>query len=61
VFDAPLYVYHWHHEGFDLPAGAELLAAGERFPHQAYRYGGWIAGSTVSWTTGCVLAWMTIH
>lgn len=39
VFDAPLHVYHWHHEGFDLPAGAELLATGERFPHQAYRYG----------------------
>ncbi len=39
VFDASLHVYHWHREGFDLPAGAELLAAGERFPHQAYRYG----------------------
>ncbi len=39
VLDAPLHVYHWHHEGFDLPAGAELLATGERFPHQAYRYG----------------------
>ncbi len=39
VFESPLHVYHWHHEGFDLPAGAELLATGERFPHQAYRYG----------------------
>lgn len=39
LFDAPLHVYHWHHEGFDLPAGAELLASGERFPHQAYRHG----------------------
>ena len=39
VFDAPLHVYHWHHEGFDLPVGTELLATGERFPHQAYRYG----------------------
>lgn len=38
-FEEKLYVYHWHHEGFDLPAGAELLATGERFPHQAYRYG----------------------
>lgn len=38
-FDAPLQVYHWHREGFDLPAGAELLTAGERFHHQAYRYG----------------------
>lgn len=39
TFDAPLHVYHWHHEGFELPAGAELLASGEHFPHQAYRYG----------------------
>ncbi|MBL8258289.1 MAG: glutamine amidotransferase [Candidatus Competibacteraceae bacterium] len=39
LFDAPLQVYHWHREGFDLPAGAELLARGDRFPHQAYRYG----------------------
>ncbi len=39
TFDAPLHVYHWHHEGFALPVGAELLASGERFPHQAYRYG----------------------
>ena len=34
-----LHVYHWHREGFDLPAHAELLATGDRFPHQAYRYG----------------------
>ncbi|MDG4553178.1 MAG: glutamine amidotransferase [Candidatus Competibacter sp.] len=39
LFASPLHVYHWHHEGFELPAGAELLAVGERFPHQAYRYG----------------------
>lgn len=32
-------VYQWHMEGFDLPAGATLLAQGERFPNQAYRYG----------------------
>lgn len=36
----PSHVYHWHSEGFDLPAGAELLATGEAFPNQAYRYGG---------------------
>ena len=39
MFESPLHVYHWHREGFELPAGAEVLAAGERFPHQAYRYG----------------------
>ena len=32
-------VYHWHGEGFDLPAGAELLATGRTFPHQAMRFG----------------------
>lgn len=39
LFHPPLHVYHWHHEGFTLPAGAEGLATSERFPHQAYRYG----------------------
>lgn len=34
-----LHVYHWHQEGFELPDGAELLAAGETFPNQAFRYG----------------------
>ncbi len=36
----PDHVYEWHSEGFELPAGAELLAEGAgRFPNQAYRYG----------------------
>jgi GMP synthase (glutamine-hydrolysing) len=35
----PDHVYHWHSEGFDLPRGAEALASGKVFPHQAYRYG----------------------
>jgi GMP synthase (glutamine-hydrolysing) len=36
----PRWVYQWHRDGFDLPAGAELLAeGGEAFPIQAYRYG----------------------
>jgi GMP synthase (glutamine-hydrolysing) len=39
LFGTPLRVYHWHREGFELPAGAELLATGANFPHQAYRYG----------------------
>jgi GMP synthase (glutamine-hydrolysing) len=33
------HVYHWHREGFTLPHGAELLATGSLFPHQAFRYG----------------------
>lgn len=33
----PMHVYHWHNEGFDVPAGAELLAEGPTFPNQAFR------------------------
>ncbi len=36
---APAHFYQWHGEGFTLPEGCELLAEGEQFPNQAYRYG----------------------
>ncbi|MDY6783752.1 MAG: glutamine amidotransferase [Cyanobacteriota bacterium] len=32
-------VYHWHQEGFELPAATIQLAKGEVFPNQAFRYG----------------------
>lgn len=32
-------VYQWHREGFDLPAGGDLLAEGDAFSVQAFRYG----------------------
>ncbi|MGO9356277.1 MAG: glutamine amidotransferase [Xanthobacteraceae bacterium] len=35
----PEQVYHWHGEGFELPAGCELLAEGHDFPVQAFRCG----------------------
>ena len=35
----PDHVYHWHREGFELPAGAELLAEGGDFPVQAFQMG----------------------
>ncbi len=35
----PAVVYQWHREGFTLPAGAELLAAGDTFKVQAFQYG----------------------
>jgi len=35
----PDQVYHWHREGFGLPAGCELLAEGDDFPVQAFRSG----------------------
>jgi GMP synthase (glutamine-hydrolysing) len=34
----PEQVYQWHREGFDLPDEAELLAEGETFEVQAFRY-----------------------
>jgi GMP synthase (glutamine-hydrolysing) len=34
----PEQVYQWHREGFDLPDDAELLAEGETFEVQAFRY-----------------------
>ena len=37
--DWPAQVYHWHREGFELPHGAELLAEGDDFPTQAFRWG----------------------
>lgn len=31
--------FQWHHDSFDLPEGAVLLAASEACPHQAFRIG----------------------
>ena len=36
---APMHVYHWHQEGFELPQGTVRLASGEDFENQAFRYG----------------------
>jgi len=38
-FDKHLHAYQWHKEGFDLPQSCELLARGDFFPNQAFRYG----------------------
>jgi GMP synthase (glutamine-hydrolysing) len=34
----PDHVYQWHREGFELPQGGELLAEGDAFSVQAFRY-----------------------
>ena len=39
LIDWPETVYQWHREGFDLPAGTELLARGDPFQNQAFRHG----------------------
>jgi GMP synthase (glutamine-hydrolysing) len=33
-------VFQWHEDTFDLPAGADLLVAGDDVPNQAFRLGG---------------------
>lgn len=38
-FSRLLNLYHWNQEGFELPTDAVLLATGETFPNQAFRYG----------------------
>lgn len=35
----PEHVYHWHREGFSLPGGADLIATGDTFENQGFRYG----------------------
>lgn len=35
----PKMVYHFHREGFSLPHGAKLLATGDVYHNQAFRYG----------------------
>ncbi len=37
IEDVP--VLHWHGDTFDLPAGAELLASTDAYPHQAFLRG----------------------
>lgn len=37
--DWPGMVYHFHREGFELPKGAILLAEGDAYRNQAFRYG----------------------
>lgn len=39
LMDWPKMVYQFHREGFELPAGAELLASADKYPNQAFRYG----------------------
>lgn len=37
--DWPAMIYQWHREGFNLPAGAQMLATGDLFTEQAFSFG----------------------
>lgn len=39
LLDWPPMIYQWHREGFSLPDDATLLATGDAYPNQAFRYG----------------------
>ena len=39
LFPPEMRLYQWHKEGFELPEGAVLLARGDTFPNQAFRWG----------------------
>ncbi|MCF6321615.1 MAG: glutamine amidotransferase, partial [Rhizobiaceae bacterium] len=39
IMQWPEKIYQWHREGFTLPTDATLLATGEEYPNQAFRYG----------------------
>ena len=39
LFPEELKIYQWHNEGFELPEGAVLLARGDDFLNQAFRWG----------------------
>jgi GMP synthase-like glutamine amidotransferase len=39
----PAELFEWHHDTFDPPPGATLLAGGAVYPSQAFRLGGVVA------------------
>ena len=39
------FAVHFHSRGFEIPNGAEALAAGDIFPNQAFRYGANVLGT----------------
>ena len=38
TLSAPVMMFQWHGETFELPSGAVHLATSDLYPHQAYRY-----------------------
>ncbi len=58
--DCPQPFYEWHTEGFDVPEQAELIAAGDVFPNQAFRFREHVYGLQFhpEVTPEIILAWM---
>ena len=54
------YVFQWHGDTFDLPAGAKLLASSPLCPHQAFRYGNNAYGLQfhIEVTGGVIAEWL---
>lgn len=61
-FNGALNFYHWNREGFELPPGTVLLALGETFVNQAYRYGETAYGLQFhpEMTTDMIERWTTL-
>jgi GMP synthase (glutamine-hydrolysing) len=43
ALEEPAELFEWHHDTFDPPPGATLLATGARYPSQAFRLGSVVA------------------
>lgn len=59
LLERPMYVFQWHNEGFELPAGCQRLASGSRYPNQAFAWRGHLIGLQFhpEVTPGIMLAW----
>lgn len=58
--DCPQLFYEWHTEGFEVPDQAELIAVGDVFPNQAFRFRDHVYGLQFhpEVTPEIILAWM---
>jgi GMP synthase (glutamine-hydrolysing) len=61
LFPPHMKTYQWHKEGFEMPEDAVLLACGDDFPNQAFRWGDRAYGLQFhpEMTTQMVEAWTT--
>ena len=62
LMDWPSHVYQWHREGFSVPQDATLLAKGNEYPNQAFKYGenAWAVQFHSEVTTWMMNRWTTL-